>query len=130
MANDYIATIKLLYPVAAGASYTLQDIVAGKEFDVIADVEIGRDLNDVVDRFDLRLGVVNLTTAGSVAVVDCGAVLKPADAPLIEQRRVSVPGGWTAARSGDVLQVVASYKVTAGSNVETSTAQSSTFCVI
>lgn len=54
-------------------------------------------------QYDLRVGVVNLTQSQSVAIV-----------------KASV---------GDVLQAVASYKVTAGANYDYSTATSVTFVV-
>jgi len=43
---------------------------------------------------------------------------------------VNIPGNWSAnAEVGDVLQAVASYKVTAGVNTDFSSAQSNTFVV-
>ena len=128
MPSDFDANIKLLYPVDLGTFFTIDDVASGTSFDVIANVEIGEDLNENVDNFDLRVGVVNLTQAQSVATVDDSGALTPADAPFLDERRVNIPAGWTA-QVGDVLQVVASYKVTAGANNDFSTASSVTFVV-
>jgi hypothetical protein len=128
MPSDLDANIKLLYPVDVGTFFTIDDVPNGASFDVIANVEIGQDLNQSVDNFNLRIGVVNLTQPQSVASLNDAGALTPAAAPFLAERRVNVPAGWNA-QVGDVLQVVASYKVTAGVNVDFSTATSTTFVV-
>ena len=128
MPSDFDASIKLLYPTDVGTFFTIDDVANGAAFDVIANVEIGQDLNQSVDSFDLNVGIVNLTRSSSVATVTDSGALAPAAAPRLEERRVNIAAGWTA-QVGDVLQAVASYKVTAGVNVDFSTAQSVTFVV-
>jgi hypothetical protein len=128
MAGDFDARIKLLYPADLGLLFTLDDVANGASFDVRADVEIGPDLNAVVDSFELRVGIVNLTTSASVATVNDSGALTASAAPFLEQRAVNIPAGWTAA-VGDVLQAVASYKVIAGVHTDFSTAESVTFVV-
>jgi hypothetical protein len=124
--ND--ASIKLLYPVDLGTFFTIDDVANGATFDMIANVEIGEVLNRVVDSFDLRVGIVNLTTSQPVAQVNDAGTLTPTTAAFLDERRVNIPAGWTASQ-GDVLQAVASYKVTAGADQDFSTAQSVTFVV-
>jgi len=63
-----------------------------------------------------------------VAVVNDAGALAPAATPFLDERRVNIPAGWSA-NAGDVLQAVASYKVTAGVNNDFSTAVSQTFVV-
>jgi hypothetical protein len=127
MPSDWAANIKLLYAVDAGTFFTIDDVAAGTPFDVIANVEIGEDLNENVDNFNLRIGIRNLTQSTTAAIADDNGPLTPADNPFFEERRVSFTN-WTAT-AGDVLQAVASYKVTAGANSAFSTAQSNTFVV-
>jgi hypothetical protein len=128
MPSDLDASIKLLYPTDENTFFTIDDVESGKAFDIIANVEIGQDLNQSVDSFDLRVGIINLTQSTSVVTVQDNGPLTPASAPHLDERRVNVPAGWTAS-PGDVLQAVASYKVTAGVNIDYSTAQSVTFVV-
>ncbi len=128
MSSDWAANIKLLYPVNAGTFYTIDDVAAGTPFDVIANVEIGSDLNQFVDSFELRVAIRNLTQSTTAAIADINGPLKPSGGgPYLNEERVNITG-WTAT-PGDVLQVIASYKVTAGINVAYSTAQSNTFVV-
>jgi hypothetical protein len=131
MPSPWDASIKLLYATDLNTFFTIDDVGRGQSFDVIANVEIGENLNEVVDRFDLRVGIVNLTQSRAVAAVNQGGALVPANnSPLNAEVRVNIPGNWSAnAEVGDVLQAVASYKVTAGANVDFSTAQSNTFVV-
>jgi hypothetical protein len=129
MPSDWDANIKLLYATDVGTFFTIDDVSNGATFDVIANVEIGENLNEHVDRFDLRVGIVNLTSSASVAIVDQGQTLTPVqNQPFLAEVRVNIPSGWTAA-VGDVLQAVASFKVTAGINLDFSTAESNTFVV-
>jgi hypothetical protein len=65
----------------------------------------------------------------TVAIANDGDVLTPSDTPFLDERRVNIPDGWGPAEVGDVLQAVASYKVTAGANLDISTAESNTFVV-
>jgi hypothetical protein len=127
MPSDFDASIKLLYPVDVGAFFTIDDVANGADFEVVANVEIGKDLNQNVDSFDLRVGIVNLTQSSSVTIVDDSGTLTPSEDPFLEERKVLI-SGWSA-QVGDVLQAVASYKVTAGVNTDFSTALSPTFVV-
>jgi hypothetical protein len=129
MPSDFDANVKLLDAVDSGTFFSIDDVPKGATFDVIANVEIGQDLNQNVDKFDLRVGIVNLTQSTSVIVVDDSDALVPAATPFFDRRRVTIQAGWVNAVVGDVLQARASYKVTAGANVDFSTAVSNTFVV-
>jgi hypothetical protein len=131
MPSDYDASIKLLDAVDLGTFFSIDDVAVGQTFDVVANVEIGQDLNQVVTRFDLRVAIRNLTQSKTVAIVNDGGALAPGNAPFLDQRRVNIAAGWDNAGNdavaGDVLQALASYKVSAGVNFDFSTAQSNTF---
>jgi hypothetical protein len=132
MPSDLDANIKLLYAVDAGGGFfTVDDVANGAEFVIVANVEIGADLNQNVDRFDLRVAIRNLTQSVTVATVNDGDPLTPdpTPAPFFDERRVTIPAGWGPAEVGDVLQAVAAYIVTAGANKDFSTAESQTFVV-
>lgn len=131
MPSDFDANVKLLYPVDTGTFFTIDDIARGKEFQVVANVEVGRQLNSVVDRHEVRVGIVNLTQSRPVGIPQTiSQNLVPAQAPLLDELKIDIPSGWDAdAEVGDVLQAVASYKVIAGAQVDFSTAQSVTFVV-
>ena len=131
MPSPWDASIKLLYATDLNTFFTIDDVGRGDSFDVIANVEIGENLNENVDRFDIRVGIVNLTQSRAVAAVNQGDTLTPAkNTPFFDEIRVNIPGNWSAnAEVGDVLQAVASYKVTAGANIDFSSALSNTFVV-
>ena len=114
MPNDFDANVKLNDP-----------------FDVILDVEIGRDLNQGVNRHDARVAIRNLTQSTIVATVNETQPLVPSNNSDFQDRwRINIAAGWgPRAQAGDVLQAIASYKVTAGANVDFSTAESRTFVV-
>jgi hypothetical protein len=129
MANPWDANIKLLYPVDDGTFFTLDVLPLNKDFDVIANVEIGENLFENVDRFELRVSIVNLTTATQVALGEVKDTLTPLNNTQF-QAEVRVDfGPIQNSAVGDVLQAVASYKVVAGVNYDVSTAQSVTFVV-
>jgi hypothetical protein len=132
MPSDFDANIKLLYAVDAGVQFfTVDDVANGAEFVIVANVEIGADLNQNVDSFDLRVAIRNLTQSVTVATVNDSGTLTPdpTPAPFFDERRVTIPAGWAPAQVGDVLQAVAAYIVTAGANKDFSTAESQTFVV-
>jgi hypothetical protein len=132
MSNDMDANIKLLYPVDKGSFFTVDDIGRGKEFDVVANVEVGEDLNEVINRHEVRVGIVNLTQSKAVGAPQTLTenLIPQNNTARLAELRVAIPGTWAAdAEVGDVLQAIASYKVTAGVNIDFSTAQSVTFVV-
>ena len=56
-------------------------------------------------------------------------VLTPQDAPLDQTLQVKFGAGWTA-DEGDALEVVATFKVTAGANHDYTLARSAAFVVV
>jgi hypothetical protein len=129
MPGPWDASIKLLYPVDQGQFTTLDDIDNATPFDAIANVEIGENLNENVDDFELRVAVVNLTTSNTIQIETLKRALNPADdTTFTAEERVSLNAPNQTA--GDVLKLVASYRVNAGSNSDTSSAESVTFTVV
>jgi hypothetical protein len=130
-AGVWDANIKLLYAVDAGTFFTEDTVDNTTPFDVIANVEIGQRLNENVDRQDLFLAVQNLSQSVTKATTTAGGTLAPqVNTDRNEELRVNLAapgGGW--GNDGDVLEVIASYKVTAGVNTDYSTARSQLFIV-
>lgn len=134
MPSPWDASVKLLYAVDQGLFFTIDDVANDAAFDVIANVEIGENLNEVVDSHTVRVGIRNLTTSETVAIEEDTAPLTPQDnTPFHAELRVGIPAGWSSTGSGtnvgDVLQAVASYVVVAGVNTDLSTAESNSFVV-
>ena len=129
MPGPWDASIKLLYPVDAGGFTTVDDIDNATAFDAIANVEIGENLNENVDDFVLRVAVLNLTQSTTIQVEELKRGLTPADdTTFTAEERVSLNAPNQS--PGDVLKLVASYRVNAGSNSDTSSAESVTFTVV
>ena len=129
MPGPWDASIKLLYPVDKGQFTTVDDIDNNTPFDAIANVEIGEDLNENVDDFLLRVAVLNLTQSSTVQIVDKPGNLTPVDDTTFtaeERIEFNAPNQ----TPGDVLKLVASYRVNAGSNSDISSAESVTFTVV
>ncbi|MEU6348385.1 hypothetical protein ABZ896_03570 [Streptomyces sp. NPDC047072] len=129
MAGSWDAEIKMVYPVDDGTFFTVDRIPSGTPFDVIANVEIGEEINQNVDEHDVWVSVRNLSTSTIVAARKLNEVLVPQkDTRRRLEIRVDLDAPWTAA-DGDVLEVVASYRVRAGINTVFSVARSLPFVV-
>ena len=128
MPGPWDASIKLLYPVDQGSFFTVDDIDNNTPYDMIANVEIGENLNEHVDDFELRVAVRNLTQSTTVQIQTLKGGLTPADDTTFQaEERVNFNA--PNQTPGDVLQAVASYRVNAGSNSDFSSAESVTFTV-
>jgi hypothetical protein len=128
MPGPWDASIKLLYPVDQGQFTTVDDIDNNTPFDAIANVEIGENLNEHVDDFELRVAVLNLTQSTTIQIETLKRALNPADdTTFTAEERVGLNA--PNQTPGDVLQLVASYRVNAGSNSDFSNAESVLFTV-
>ncbi|GEL24317.1 hypothetical protein PSU4_32710 [Pseudonocardia sulfidoxydans NBRC 16205] len=126
--ND--ASVKLIYAVDENQFFAVDDVALDAPFDVIMNVEIGEELNRHVTRSTARIGIRNLTQSKTVATLQQTDTLNPAAAPFLAELRFSVAPGWGVnAAAGDVLQVVASYKVEAGVDSDVSYSESQRFIV-
>ena len=130
MPGNQDANIKLLYVVDENSFFTADTVANGAAFDVIANVEIGKDLMEVVSKENLFVSVVNLSQSTVLQQQALENVLTPVanPDPLNQELRIKVGGGWTA-NEGDVLEAIATYKVTAGVYTDYSAARSGTVVV-
>ena len=128
MPGTWDANLKLLYAVDQGQFFATDTVNLGDPFDVIANVEIGSSLMEVVRRHDASVSVRNLSQSTILGSQNFGEVLNATSNSRNQEIRVSLPGGWPA-NEGDVLEVVASYKVTAGVHTDYSSQKSKTFIV-
>ena len=130
MPGNQDANIKLLYVVDENSFFTADTVDVGAAFDVIANVEIGKDLMEVVTKENLFVSVVNLSQSTVLQQQTLENVLTPVanPDPLNQELRIKVSGGWTA-NEGDVLEAIATYKVTAGVYTDYSAARSGTVVV-
>jgi hypothetical protein len=122
------ANIKLLYIVDKNSFFTADTVRNGEEFDVIANVEIGKDLMEVISKEELFVSVVNVSQSKPLQPLPSPLVnqLTPVanPNPFNQELRFKVAGGWKGAAEGDVIEAIATYKVTAGVFTDFSTARS------
>ena len=123
------ANLKLLYATDAGSYYTADTIDAGEPFDVIANVEIGEGLFGFVDKHELFVSVLNVSKSKTVLEKVHVENLTPENKAYRAEVTVKLTDPWTA-ESGDILQVVATYKVTAGATTDYSHDESDRFIVV
>jgi hypothetical protein len=132
MPGTWDANIKLLSAVDDGQDFAVDTIDKNTSFDVLANLEIGSRLNEVVTRHDLFVQVQNLSQSNILTQQNFGTALAPQvnQTRNLEQRLdFNVPAGGWPANEGDILEVVASYKVTAGVNTDYSAARSQLFII-
>lgn len=129
MSGSWDADITLLYPVEAGRATPVDTVAKGESFDVVAFVKIGQNLMQVVDGCELFVSVRNLSAATVLLRHHESYPLAPQRAPLHHKLQVGFDAGWDA-REGDVLDVVTTFKVTAGVNADYSCATTSPFIVV
>lgn len=129
MAGPWDAELKLLYPADSGTFFTVDTIESKTAFVAVANVEIGENLNENVDEHDVWVSVRNLSKSTIAITANLHQKLTPQNntARLLEVR-VPIDDTWTA-DEGDILELVASYKVTAGANKAYSSTDSKTFIV-
>jgi hypothetical protein len=128
MPNQSDANIKLAYPVDVGTFFTLDVLVNGTPFDVIANVEVGENIMQSVDGYDLWVSVRNLSQSTILLRTKITEDLPGQKEPLNREIRAHFDGGWDA-NDGDVLEALTAFKVRAGVNSDFSTQRTGTFMV-
>lgn len=113
MANNWDAVINNLIPVDKGTNNTADVVQAGKEFDIVADVEAGPNINGFAKGDQLFVAVRNLSQSTTVFQASPSRTLPSVEQPLNDKLRVTVPTGWAGA-PGDLLEIVATYRFDAG----------------
>ena len=127
--NSWDAAIKQLYPADDGTKDFAETVKKGDAFDVVASIEIGRNLMQFVDGDTLYVTVSNLSRMEVVTRERKQRVIKPEDKTRTEDLTVDIKSGWTA-DVGDVLQVVATYTAEAGLHTDFSATTSELFVVV
>jgi hypothetical protein len=127
--NSWDAAIKQLYPADEGTMDFAETVKVGKAFDVIAAIEIGRNLREFVNGDLLTVTVTNRSKMAVVRKKAQPRALTPQSAALAEDLRVQIEDGWTA-DEGDVLEAVATYKAVAGVHTDLSSTTSQLFTVV
>ena len=128
MSGTWDATIMSAYAVDTGEPFAVDAVSNGEKFDVVANVRIGRNLMQFVDRCELFVSVRNLSRSTTMVTQHQQHTLAPQKLALNEAFRVQLASGWTAGE-GDVLEVLATFKVTSGINYDYSMTRSAPFIV-
>ena len=128
MSGTWDATIMSAYAVDAGEPFAVDAVRNGEKFDVVANVRIGRNLMQFVDRCELFVSVRNLSRSTTMVTQRQQHELAPQKLALNEAFRVQFASGWTASE-GDVLEVLVTFKVTSGINYDYSMVSSDPFIV-
>ena len=128
MPNQSDANIKLVYAVDNNLFFAIDVVNEGDPFDVICNFEVGNDIMQSVDGFDLRVFIRNLSQSNILLSRTVSQNLADSPDPFNVEQRVDFAGGWNA-DDGDVLEPVASLKVRAGINSDYSTVRGNTFMV-
>jgi hypothetical protein len=128
MSGTWDANIISTYAVRDGETLAADTVGNGDAFDVVANIRIGKNLMQFFDRCDLFVSVRNLSRSTTLATRHQEYALTPQKASLTEAFRVQFASGWTAGE-GDVLEVLATFKVTSGINYDYSMTRSAPFIV-
>jgi hypothetical protein len=128
MSGTWDATIMSAYAVDPGEPFAVDAVRNGEKFDVVANVRIGRNLMQFVDRGELFVSVRNLSRSTTMVTQHQHYELAPQKLALNEAFRVQLASGWSAGE-GDVLEVLATFKVTSGINYDYSMTRSAPFIV-
>jgi hypothetical protein len=123
MSGTWDATITLVHAADEEGSFAVAEVGNGAAFGVVAHVRIGKNLMQFVDRCELFVSVRNLSQSSTLLQRRQAYALAPRDAPLSQRLHLKVADGW-GANEGDALEVLATFKVTAGVNHDHSIARS------
>ncbi|MGW1716021.1 hypothetical protein [Streptomyces sp. NPDC002156] len=126
MPGEYDARIKDLSVVEKGTSFTVDTLATAGDFDVVADIEVGASLNAVISRIQIWASVGNQSQLTRVGLQTYDQPAQPVNGPRSEQIRIPF-NALTGVGEGDLLQAVATLKVTAGVLTDVSNAKSEPF---
>ena len=128
MSGTWDATILSAYAADTDGPFAVDAVGNGEKFDVVANVRIGRNLMQFVDRCELFVSIRNLSRSTTMLTQHQQYTLAPQKLALNEAFRVQFASGWTASE-GDVLEVLVTFKVTSGINYDYSMVSSAPFIV-
>ena len=129
MSGNWDASIRQVQAVECDIVFAPIDVVAvGEAFDVVTTTCVGKSLMSIVDCCDLFVAVRNLSRSNAVANAHVHHDLTPVLRTLHKTLRAKICAGWSA-EDGDVLEVLVTFKVTAGVHTDYSLARSDPFVV-
>jgi hypothetical protein len=119
MAGENDASIRNLYITEQNGTSPVEVLGNGKPFDIVADIEIGSELMEHIDKDTLFAFVRNVSRSSATPLPIQTTTRTPVrnPQPFRDSLRVKVGGGWSA-NEGDVLEAVATYKTTVGVDVD------------
>ncbi|MFE1292236.1 hypothetical protein [Streptomyces sp. NPDC058751] len=127
MSGPWDASLKQLYFADDQTLFTADTLTIGRQYDVIADIEIGASLNSFAGQDRLVVTVTNLTTNQVVQTRTVPRQLQPSATVRREPVRVDFAAlDATRVSDGDVLRATASYRVSAGVNTDHDASRSDT----
>ena len=129
MTGPWDAGIGLLYAAEARKAAPIRLLARGTPFVVVAVVEVGENVMEVVDDYELFLFVRNRSRSSTLLNVREARFPDPQTGPLVDTVHIRFDGDWVA-QEGDVLDVCATLKVTAGVNTRYAQAEGSAFIVV
>ncbi len=131
MAGVWDAEIKLLYAADAGAFFATNSVANGADFEVVANLEVGQNLMQVIDDGELYVSVRNLTQSSILTPPGkiTQKVLLTAQNGPEENREEKVLISGSTSENGDELEVVCDFKAVAGVNTDVSIARTQSFVV-
>ena len=113
MTGSWDAAVRLVYVNDHTGSVAVGTIGNGRPFEVVAEIKIGQSLMQVVGGCDLFVSVRNLSRSCILSRRRLSYALAPQNAPLRQRLEAAFDAGWKA-DDGDVLEVIVTFKVTAG----------------
>jgi hypothetical protein len=128
MTGSWDANLKLVYVNDLSGSVAVDTVRNGDPFEVVAEIRIGQSLMQVAGSCDLFVSVRNLSRSSVLSRQRLSYALAPQDAPLHQRLEATFDAGWKA-DDGDVLEVIATFKVTAGVHQSYSLASGTPFIV-
>jgi hypothetical protein len=129
VSGHWDASIRQIQALEGGVVFApIEVVAAGEAFDVVATAYVGESLMAVVNCCDLFVAVRNLSRSVALANAHVHHDLVPTRRTLHKTLRAKICAGW-AADDGDVLEVLATFKVTAGVHTDYSLARSEPFIV-
>jgi hypothetical protein len=117
MSGAWDARIRLVYAVDDQGCSATDTIAAGAPLDVLANIIIGATLMQVVTSADLFVSVRNLSQLTVPLRERRTFNLTPRSTTLRQTLQVHFADGWDA-DEGDILDVIAAFKVQAGVHVD------------
>jgi hypothetical protein len=128
---NWDAQIKLLYPADDSTVFTADTVPLNTAFDVLASIEVGQGVMGFATGDELTVFVRNLSRSTTLLRVTQPRTLTPSATGLNENIKVDIPATWTGAtQAGDVLEIVATYRMDAGIYTDYSSAKSETFIAV